>query len=112
MYDWKSYVPQKGTAGSTPALSASEWRFPPFSLINMGFIEENRYIRTKRTPAVSRSFPWFPDLFHLYFTFFSPNPEMAGGGTLADNGPEDEGNALTGRHLGTWGAWRRPLRAT
>ena len=22
VYDWKSYVPQKGTAGSTPALSA------------------------------------------------------------------------------------------
>lgn len=23
VYDWKSYVPQKGTAGSNPALSAS-----------------------------------------------------------------------------------------
>ena len=23
VYDWKSYVPQKGTAGSTPALSAT-----------------------------------------------------------------------------------------
>ena len=55
-------------AGSSP-LSASRRRLPPISPINMGFVVENRLIRTRRMPA---EYPQIPvvsriisPLFHL-----------------------------------------------